>query len=156
MPYECYKYARRADATAVNFNTPDLTNALRIGTATANTTKIYGQLATTKKLQILANQTDTYPNISLDGNSNLSLRTPNATAIVLANTTTNYLYFLYDGTDAIIEGVPANKNIYLKPAAGGYVKFGVKTAHADQAIDGYITFKLADGTTAYLATLTPV
>lgn len=35
------------------------------------------------------------------------------------------------------------------------VRFGTKTGHADQAIDGYITMKDDAGNTVYIATLTP-
>lgn len=46
-------------------------------------------------------------------------------------------------------------DLWLSVAPYAVVRFGVKTGHADQAIDGYLTMKDEAGNAVYVATLTP-
>lgn len=119
---------------------------------------IYPDGVTTDDLIILSNPTDTYPYIKLLGTSGIELRAATGLPIYFYDATTNYLNVTYnDTTGAKLSGARTDKDLWLSTVGTGLLRAPfVKTGHADQVIDGYVTLKDAAGTTIYLAALTPI
>lgn len=140
MPYKFFKNVRRVDADTFNIYEGDNTIALQVDTATANTTKLLGQTATTKILMIYPNQTDTLPYLKMLGTGNVTIAVPNAGSFEIINSGTSALTIGgYDGTDVKIIGAIADKNIAITPSGTGKLKFGSYSAGAAADSTGYIS-----------------
>jgi hypothetical protein len=138
------------------FRLESVTHELLVKLSTAAEAFIYGGKSANDSLTLIANPTNTNKYIKIYGANNIEL---SASAFDFISTTGLRLY-----TDATITSIDTdiiltpvvNSDVFLNPTGTGRVKFGTKTGHVDQAIDGYITMQDAAGNALYLATVTPV
>lgn len=113
-------------------------------------------LTSTDDLTILANGTDTYPYITLLGNSGLTIATKAGTTVSLQSEATLGLTMYYDsgGNQFRISSKVSNKDLYLETTGSGVLKVpGTATATGDVAINGHYDIKDSTGATIKLATV---
>jgi hypothetical protein len=113
---------------------------------------IYPDGVTTDDLTIYPNPVDSQASIVLNGASHLELHPASGGHVKFYSGTTEIARVYYSPDDMILEGVIANKNIYLKPNGTGLVKFGTRTATGDVACNGHLDILDAAGNTVKLMT----
>jgi hypothetical protein len=107
---------------------------------------------TTDDLKLYANRADTAALLMLYGGGAVVLTVAPNYNIDFNDTTVNFLRHRYTSPDVFIESPIADKNIYLKTAGTGLVKFGTRTAGGDTVSNGYMTILDAAGNTVKLMT----
>lgn len=107
--------------------------------------------ATTEDLVIYPNLVDT-TSIRINGNGSIYFTAGAApSGLEFYNAATQRMVIAYVDPDLIIESKVADKNIYLKTAGTGTLKFGTFTGTGDLATNGYITVTDSGGTARRLA-----
>ena len=152
MGYNHFRYARRIDADKIGLYHEDLTRLLQINKATANTTIIEGQGVTGDNMVIKANVIDTYPFITLDGNSGLDLDLANNSALYVKEGGSVFIQFSEDGNGCHFKSSKTGVDLFLETTGTGVVKFGTHTGTGDAVSNGYIATKDSSGNAIKLMT----
>lgn len=116
----------------------------------AGATKVYPGGVTTDDLYIYPNNVDLNAAIVLYGGSDVYLNTAAAAGLTLSVNTVDALRLTYATPDVNIESLIADKNLYLKTAGTGKIKFGTYTAGVKADSIGYIEVLDSGGTSRRL------
>lgn len=105
----------------------------------------------TEDLYISPNSVDTYPQIRLFGNETARFIAKAGQTLEFYEEGIGILRLYDDGTDAVINGLDTNNDMYIKPNGTGVLKFGTHSALAGESVTGYITIKDEDGNSRKIA-----
>lgn len=146
-------YVRHSSCTdfTIYSTCPSTGQAFRFTQAGA-VSKIYGGANTGDDCTWYANDVDTFPKVTLFGNSHIYYYTSATCKHMFLEGSSTFLALFEDGTDEVMEGQTINNDIYIKPNGTGVLKWGAETVNAGSDRGKLIKMKTEAGDTVYLKT----